>query len=435
MRKTAVVNIVALSQRVLGEHTPFLNRWMVGKSSSVIEPVFPALTCSAQSTYLTGTWPQQHGIVGNGWYVRDEDEVRLWRQSNKLVQSEKLWEIAKKRNPAFTCANLFWWYNMNTSVDIALTPRPQYRADGQKIPDCYSNPADLRDRLQRELGDFPLFHFWGPKADITSSRWIAEASLRILKWFQPTLLLVYLPHLDYSLQKFGPHDPISAKEIREIDRLCKGFFMQLEKSGREIIVLSEYGITAVSRAVHINRELRKRGLLRVRTENGRELLDPGMSDCFALADHQIAHIYINRPAKRAQIKSLLESLEGIAMVLDKEGKKKHHLDHPRCGELVCVASPEAWFTYYYWMEDKRAPDFATTVDIHRKPGYDPVEMFLDPKKKCLTARILFKLIKKRLGFRTLMDFIPLDASLIRGSHGQINVNHEDKTRLDRRKGQ
>lgn len=426
MKKNALINVVGLSKRLLGEHTPFLKKWSEEKQIATVEPVLPAVTCSVQTTYLTGKWPTDHGVVGNGWYFKDEQEVKLWRQSNKLVQAPSIWDQARQQNPDFTCANMFWWYNMYSSVDFSVTPRPQYRADGQKIPDCYSHPASLRDDLQEALGTFPLFDFWGPKTSIKSSQWIADASQLVFEKHEPDLLLVYLPHLDYVLQKFGHDEKHLSKDLREIDQVCEGLISWLEKQGVEVSVISEYGITNVEQPIHINRVLREMGLINVRVENGLELLDAGASKAFALADHQVAHVYLNDPTVKEQVKEKLATVPGIELVLDEKGKKDHHIDHERSGDLVLVADTNSWFTYYYWLDDQVAPDFARMVDIHKKPGYDPVEMFLDPKKKLIIPRIILKLLAKKMGFRTVMNVIPLDATLVKGSHGRVGLNDEDK---------
>lgn len=418
MNKTVVLNVVGLTPSLLG-HMPFLSRWAAQGQVVPIKPVLPAVTCSVQATYLTGQFPSQHGIVGNGWYFRDECEIKFWRQSNKLIQAPKLWDVARSLDPSFTCANLFWWYNMYSSVDYAVTPRPMYPADGRKLPDIYTQPGDLRSLLQSELGQFPLFNFWGPNTSILSTQWIAESAKWVEQHYSPTLTLVYLPHLDYCLQRFGANDNQVAKDLQEIDAVCGNLLQHYEDRGVQVIVLSEYGITPVSQPVHLNRMLRENGLLTVREELGRELLDAGASKAFAVADHQIAHVYVNDPTYIPKVRSLLEATEGVAQVLDREEKSAYHLDHPRTGELVAIANSDAWFTYYYWLDDSRAPDFARTVDIHRKPGYDPVELFLDPQIPFAKAKIGLTLLKKQLGFRYLMDVIPLDASLVRGSHGSI----------------
>lgn len=424
MNKTVVIDIVGLSANLIGEHTPFLSEYVKSRHITPIKPVLPAVTTTSQSCYVTGKWPSEHGIVANGWYDRDDAEMKFWKQSNKLVKADKIWDAAKRQDPSFTCSKMFWWYNMYSTADFSVTPRPQYHADGVKAPDCYAHPASLRDELQKELGQFPLFNFWGPNANIKSTKWIADASVWVDRKNDPTLTLIYLPHLDYCLQKFGPDFSKISKELNEIDQVVADLVRYYESKNTHIILLSEYGINPVHRPVHINRILREEGLISVRTERWYELLDAGASKAFAAADHQIAHIYINDPTVKAQVKKRLEQTEGIELVLDEEGKKAHHIDHERAGDLVAVAKPDSWFTYYYWFDDAKAPDYAHLVDIHRKPGYDPVEMFMDPQNPFIKLRAGYKLARKLLGFRYLMDVIPLDATLIKGSHGGISAPRE-----------
>ena len=425
MHKTIVLNVVGLSPGLLGASTPALSEWTRKGRMATIDAVTPAVTCTAQATYFTGVYPDVHGIVANGWYFSDECEVKFWRQSNKLVTAPKLWDRARDRDPAFTCANCFGWYNMYSSVDYSVTPRPMYPADGRKLPDIYTQPAALRDDLQARLGTFPLFDFWGPATSIRSSRWIADSAKFVDQYFNPTLSLVYLPHLDYNLQRLGPDDPAIAKDLAEIDAVCGDLLAHFEAQGTRIVVLSEYGITAVRRPIHLNRVLRERGLIAVREELGHELLDAGASTAFAVADHQIAHIYVNDATRIDEVRMLIEQTHGVERVLDEEGKKQLRLDHARSGDLVAIAEPDAWFTYYYWLDDARAPDFARTVDIHRKPGYDPVELFLDPALRMPKVKIGLNLVRKKLGFRYLMDVIPLDATLVKGSHGRPRNNAAD----------
>ncbi|MGI9549899.1 MAG: alkaline phosphatase family protein [Aurantibacter sp.] len=425
MHKTVVINVVGLTKRLIGEHTPFIKSFLDKGKLAVITPVIPAVTCSAQSTYLTGKYPSEHGIVGNGWYFKDECEVKFWRQSNKLVQSEKIWDKLKKKHPGFTCANMFWWYNMYSTVDYCVTPRPNYLADGRKIPDCYSYPASLRDTLQNELGTFPLFHFWGPKTSIKSSQWIANATIKTDNLYDPTLTLVYLPHLDYNLQRHGLDFKVISKDLNEIDALVKQMAEHYQKQDANIILLSEYGITNVENPIHLNRLLRAEGYIDIRMERGLELLDAGASKAFAVADHQIAHIYLNDPSLKSKVTELLEKVDGIEKVLSGEEIKMANLSHDRCGDLVVLADARSWFTYYFWTDDNKAPDFARMVDIHKKPGYDPVEMLTDPKDMFVIPKVIGKLIKKKLGFRTIMDIIPLNAKLVKGSHGRIPDDLDD----------
>lgn len=425
MKKTVVINVVGLTKRLIGEHTPFIQSFLDKGRSTYIKPMLPAVTCSAQSTYLTGKWPSEHGIVGNGWYFKEECEVKFWRQSNHLVQQPKIWDALKAKDASFTCANHFWWYNMYSTVDYSITPRPNYLADGRKIPDIYSQPAELRDTMQDSFGTFPLFEFWGPKTTINSSKWIANAAIRTDELHDPTLTLIYLPHLDYNLQRYGLDFNIISKDLLEIDKVVKQLVQHYEKSGANIILLSEYGITNVSRPIHLNRVLRTSGYLKVRVERGLELLDAGISDAFAVADHQIAHVYVKNKSDLANVKELIAKQKGVEQVLSGDEISAEHLQHERCGDLVVVADADSWFTYYFWLDDTKAPDYARMVDIHKKPGYDPVEMMTDPKDKLVMAKVIGKLIKKKLGFRTVMDIIPIDATLIKGSHGRIPEDTDD----------
>jgi predicted AlkP superfamily pyrophosphatase or phosphodiesterase len=415
VQKTVVINIVGLSPSLIGSDTPRIKAFCDAGKTAAIEPSLPAVTTSVQSSFLTGCWPDEHGIVGNGWYSREDAEVKFWKQSNALVQRPSLWEAARAEDSSFTVANLFWWYNMYSSADYSVTPRPMYPADGRKLPDVYAKPESLRHDLQRQLGTFPLFKFWGPATSIESTRWIADATILVDKAHDATLTLVYLPHLDYGLQKFAADSPQVRSDLREVDaevgKLVDHF------RGASVVLLSEYGIAPVDRPVHLNRVLRQKGLIAVRDEMGRELLDAGASRAFAVADHQVAHVYVNDARVMREVRTLLEATPGVAAVYAGEERKAIRLYHPRAGDLVALAEAGAWFTYYYWLDDAKAPDFARTVDIHRKPGYDPVEMFLDPKLPAPKAKIAWTLLKRKLGMRALLDVIGLDATVVRGSHG------------------
>jgi predicted AlkP superfamily pyrophosphatase or phosphodiesterase len=419
MQTLAVLNVVGLTPALLGKNTPNLTAWLQTGHLRRIRPMLPSVTCSVQATYLTGVPPSEHGIVANGWYFRDHDEIKFWRQSNRLVESRKLWDALREADPAFTCANLFWWYNMNSTVDFAATPRPVYRADGVKIPDILTRPMALRDTLREDLGPFPLFNFWGPNTSIRSSQWIADAARRVAELHNPTLSLVYLPHLDYNLQRMGPDHPDVETDLREIDAVCGDLIRFYEARGTRVVVLSEYGIEPVNQPVHLNRALRKAGFLQVRNEAGGEILIPGESRAFAVADHQIAHIYVRNPLDIPEVKSLLESVPGVAEVLQGERIREADLGHPRSGELIAIAAPGAWFTYYYWLDDALAPDFASAVDIHNKPGYDPAELHLNPDIRFPKLRILRRILQKKLGFRHILDVIPLNGGQVKGSHGRL----------------
>src|SRR6202142_4241060 len=454
MNRLAVINVVGLTESLIGEHTPRIAEFRKRGALAQIAPAFPAVTCTAQSNYLTGKLPSQHGIVGNGWFNRELAEVQFWKQSNHLVLQPKIWDSlrastpdAGARTPApFAAANCFWWFNMYSSVDYSLTPRPMYPADGRKVFDIYSWPYSIRSEIKHDLGEFPFFGFWGPaagrdtpqgKAD-AASRWIAESAKWIENKYAPTLNLIYLPHLDYNLQRHGPFfegragSPLPAdgahgvtrptnpkihRDLHEIDAIVGDLIDFFSKRGVQVVLLSEYGITNVDKPLHLNRLFRERGWLAVKDELGLEILDAGASKVFAVADHQVAHIYLNDASLEKSVREVLEKTSGAEKILGKAEKIAAGIDHPRAGDLIAVARENAWFTYYYWLDDARAPDYARTVDIHRKPGYDPLELFLDPKIPVVKLKIAWRLLQKKLGLRMLMDGITLDGTLVKSFLG------------------
>jgi predicted AlkP superfamily pyrophosphatase or phosphodiesterase len=463
MKRLAVINVVGLTEALIGEHTPRLAAFRARGALARIVPAFPAVTCAAQANYLTGQTPARHGIVGNGWYHRELAEVQFWKQSSHLVLAPRIWDALRARAARapgaapVTVANCFWWFNMYSSVDYALTPRPIYRADGGKIFDIYSWPYAIRTDIKKDLGEFPFFGFWGPAAGVKTpqgaadcaTRWIAESAKWIETRFSPTLNLIYLPHLDYNLQRHGACQVRSAEcgvrnadlrakpgnngvinpaiipDLRLVDDIAGGLIQFLEGRGVTVIVLSEYGIINVDTPVHLNRVFRERGWLTVKDELGREVLDAGASRVFAVADHQVAHVYLNDQSLARPVREVVENTPGVESVLGEAEKAAAGMAHARAGDLVAVAAENAWFTYYYWLDDARAPDFARTVDIHRKPGYDPVELFLDPRLSWPMLKIARRRLQKKLGFRMLMDVIPLDATLVRGSHGRRPAHKKD----------
>ena len=461
MNRLAVLNVVGLTEALIGEHTPRIAEFAKRGVLAQIAPAFPAVTCTAQSNYLTGKTPAEHGIVGNGWFNRELAEIQFWKQSNHIVTAPKIWETLRakseigNRKSEISTANCFWWFNMYSSVDQAVTPRPIYRADGGKIFDIYSWPYSIREEIKKDLGEFPFFGFWGPAAGVKTAqgpadgatRWIAESAKWIEHKFSPTLNLIYLPHLDYNLQRHGPFgvppsggagvpsrlkaelkteiNPAIIPDLRAIDTIVGDLLDFFGKRGVQVVLLSEYGITNVDTPVHLNRIFRQHGWLAVKDELGLEILDAGASKVFAVADHQVAHIYLNDLSLENSVRAVLEKTPGVETILGKTEKIAAGIDHFRAGDLIAVAAENAWFTYYYWLDDARAPDFARTVDIHRKPGYDPVELFLDPKIPLPKLKIIWRRLQKKLGFRMLMDVIPLDASLVKGSHGRKPVDKKD----------
>jgi predicted AlkP superfamily pyrophosphatase or phosphodiesterase len=419
MPRTAILNVVGLTPRLIGDFTPAISAYMQRMQSTVIKPVVPAVTCSAQATYVTGKMPCEHGVVANGWYDRDYAEHRFWKQPEQLVQSPKLWDMLRAADPDFTCAKVFWWYNMHSTADYTVTPRPLYLSDGSKVFDIHTQPMGMRESLKNDLGEFPFMHFWGPSSGIESSRWIAACARWIEEKHGPKLSLVYLPHLDYNLQRVGLRMELIQDDLRQIDEVVGDLIRFYEGRGMQVILLSEYGITDVEQPVHLNRVFRAQGWLSIKDELGRETLDLGGSKVFAIADHQVAHVYLNDPSLGDKVRQVLEATPGVQQVLGQVEKSFHRLDHERSGDFIVIADKRSWFTYYYWEDDARAPDFARCVDIHRKCGYDPAELFVDPSLRFPKGKLALRLLQKKLGFRYLMDVIPLDASLVRGSHGRV----------------
>jgi predicted AlkP superfamily pyrophosphatase or phosphodiesterase len=420
MRRVSVLNVVGLTQSVLRE-MPRLKAWSESREVQSFKPAFPAVTCTAQSSYLTGKSVGEHGIVGNGWYDREAAEVKFWKQSNLLVKGEKLWE-----NLGIKCAKMFWWYNMYSSAEFAATPRPLYPADGRKAFDIHTQPMAMREEIKADLGNFPFPSFWGPNAGIPSSKWIAESAKWIEKKEKPDLNLVYLPHLDYGLQKFGPGAPEMAAEYEAIDQVTCDLIEELEAAGVEVLVLSEYGISKVSKAIHLNRVFREKGWIQVKDELGLETLDCGGCQAFAVADHQVAHIYVNDSVIEKEVRRVVLATDGVEEIREGSDLWPEGIGRERGGDFVAVSEADAWFTYYFWDDDAKAPDYARCIDIHRKPGYDPVELFLDPEIKFPVAKIGGFLLKKKLGLRGLMDVIPLDANLVKGSHGRDQVPEDEQ---------
>jgi predicted AlkP superfamily pyrophosphatase or phosphodiesterase len=395
VNKVCVINVVGLTPKLLA-HAPQIQR--LGQHR-VWQPPIPAVTSTVQATLLTGVPPSQHGIVANGWYDRSTAEIRFWQQSNHLIEAPKLYD-------GIETAKMFWWFNQHSGVRWSCTPKPHYGCDGSKIFDIID---DTGCDLTQKLGPFPFFSFWGPRAGLPATEWIAKASAMVMERNRPELTLVYLPHLDYDFQRF--QNP-SLDRVREVDD-CAGLVIDAaHRIGATPIVISEYGLVPVKRPIAIQRVLRESGYLAIRNGPFGEMLIPGDSRAFAVVDHQVAHIVVQRPEDRNTVRDLLLGIEGVQDVVAPEAL---NLNHRRSGDWIALAEPDAWFSYYYWMDDALAPDFARTVDIHRKPGYDPAELFMTS-----SWRAMARLIQKKLGFRYRMDVIPLDAGLVGGSHGLHN---------------
>lgn len=439
-----LINAVGLTSRLL-PHAPRLSALAKAGWVRPLKEVVPAVTCTAQATFLTGRTPQEHGIVGNGWLCRDTGEIRFWQQSNRLLQAEPIYQTVKNqwaaRGKNFRCAKLFWWLNQGAAVDWSVTPKPFYGADGNKVFGIHGTPEGLTERLEQSLGAFPFHTFWGPMAGLPCTEWIARCGAEILQKERPDLTLVYLPHLDYDPQRFGPPGCDMPRLVRHLDDTAAPLLDAARAVGARVWVVSEYGHVQVNRAVFPNRTLRQAGLLAVRQGPFGENLDTFTSQAFAVCDHQVAHVYVNdemnlsgrafsRDAKRSAViepvRELIGSLPGVARVVAGEERAEIGLRHERAGDLVVLAERDAWFAYPFWLDDALAPDYARTVDIHRKPGFDPCELFFDPHLWWPRSRAFWRLLQKKLGFRTLFDVVPLDASLVQGSHGLPGLEPADR---------
>ncbi len=430
MPRTMVINVAGLSQPLIAE-IPSLKALASRGAGLGLEPVLPAVTCTMQATMTTGEPPGRHGIISNGLYFFDTAEVRFWEQSSHLVNAPRVWQHQVRiaecgvrnekrkpgapstphsalRTPHLRVAMLFWQQSLYGAADIVLTPKPIHGPGDSLVQDCYSRPGDLYARLAagqsalepgKPRGPFNLMHYWGPMAGIGSSRWIADASIAVWRDERPDLMLTYLPHLDYSGHRAGPDSEGHRAAARELEPLLSALIAAADAEGARTIVLSEYSFVPVRRAVALNRALREAGYPAIREVAGAEYLYPGDSRAFAMVDNQVAHIYLpntdDLEGDARKVKRLLAGLDGVAEVLDRPALAARGLDHVRSGDLVALAEPDAHFTYYWWLDDAKAPPLARTVDIHAKPGFDPAELLIDPAKRC----------------------IPLSADGIRGSHG------------------
>jgi predicted AlkP superfamily pyrophosphatase or phosphodiesterase len=410
------MDLPGLSKDLL-HHVPAesaLGKWMTGKAVSALNPSWPAVTCSVQATLTTGTPPSTHGIVANGipTFRSADDQAKVdasnfadyrrqisfWEQSNQFVQAPRFWQDSAGKS-RFKTALLFFQHCMpgfagtpKPSADIVLTPKPDHGPDGKLTSLCWSNPPELVPMVFKELGFFPLMNYWGPMAGIPASAWIARAAALIWKHYQPQLQLVYVPHLDYDLQRFGPDSPQAKQAVVDAANALDPLFAAVESDGAKIVVLSEYSISSVSRSIAPNRLLKAAALLKTRATPDGVLIDYDNSDAFAMVDHQVAHLFWKPGTSADAVRKVFAPEPGIQI-----NERANGLNHPRAGDLQLQASAGAWFDYRWWDADADEPGFASSVDIHRKPGYDPLELFLKPGTRTITK----------------------DATLIKGSHGSV----------------
>lgn len=395
-----VINVVGLEHRHLNSDlTPNISALAEKGESAKMEPVFPSVTCTVQASILSGRYPSEHGIIANGLYDRSSHSVSFWEQPSALVQRERVWDTLKNKSPGVKTAVLFWQNTMFVNSDIVITPRPLHMGDGSMIQWCYSKPAGYYEEISRTIGDFNLATYWGPMASHRSSEWIGKAAEYTLEKSRPNLMFVYIPHVDYSAQRFGPNSNQARDDLKKADSIVGDIVEKTSKLGTsdetEFMVISEYAFNDVSGAVPLNVKLREAGLLDIRTIGGKEYIDFELSRAFAMVDHQVAHIYI-KDGFADKTQKVLEDLPEVEKVLTKKEQKGLKIDNERSGELIAISTKDKWFSYYWWDEAQKAPPFAGTVDIHRKPGYDPLELFYDREK----------------------NSIPFDTNMIKGSHGR-----------------
>ncbi|MDZ4818497.1 MAG: alkaline phosphatase family protein [Planctomycetota bacterium] len=400
-----LLSVPGLRQQEL-EKMPHLAKLTATGDRTTLVPSFPAVTCPVQVNMTTGKHPRFHGVIANGYYWRDRQEVEMWTAWNDVIQSPQIWDILHQHNSEIRSAVWFPLLSKGCGADFICTPAPIHNPDGSESLWCYTRPTEMYGELRDALGHFPLQHFWGPMANIKSTAWIVDSAIHAAKEHRPNFFYIYLPHLDYAAQKYGPDSVQAQTALVDLDNTLGKLFSGLDQAygvAEDIalrplyIVASEYAIVPVDHVSYPNRVLREAGLLKVRTQDGGEVIDFQQSAAWALADHQLSHVFVKdrSPEVIAQVCELFKGHAGIAEVLSGVDRQRYELEHEHSGDVILISTPNSWQAYYYWLDDANAPAFARTVDIHRKPGYDPVEMHFDTATKS----------------------IPLDATLVKGSHG------------------
>ena len=381
------------------ENMPLTTAALNGHQSASLHHSFPAVTWPSQANMLTGETISSHGVIANGFYWRDRHEVEMWTAWNEVIERPQLWDVLKSRNPELKTAAWFPMLSKGCGADYVCMPAPIHKPDGSEEMWCYTKPQEFYGDLLSQLQHFPLHHFWGPLANIKSSQWIVDSAAAAFQKFGPDFAYIYIPHLDYQAQKFGPNSSEAAKSVEELDRLLAEFIGQIRDASADTawLIASEYVIQDVDHVIYPNRILREANLLSIQIDSEKEYLDFANTPAWALVDHQFSHLFVkdHDPQRIEQIKNLFSKTEGVADVLTRDTMREAGMEHTRCGDLIVVSESNSWQAYYWWNDDERAPEFARNVDIHRKPGYDPVEMFMDMSTRQ----------------------VPLDPSIIKGSHG------------------
>ena len=399
MSKVIFLSIPGLRQQDL-EAMPNLTALCDDGCQARLQHSFPCVTWPSQANMLTGKLPNEHGVIANGFYWREKHEVEMWTAWNEVIQAPQIWDVMRERNPNLKSAAWFPMLSKGCGADYVCMPAPIHKPDGSEDLWCYTKPQEFYGELLEKFEHFPLKHFWGPLANIKSTQWIADSAAAAADRFHPDFFYLYFPHLDYAAQKSGPDSQEAKTAVTELDELIKNFAEQIHNSYQDDLiwmVASEYTIVEVNHVSYPNRLLRENGMLQVKEIDGREHLDLENSTAWALVDHQLSHVFVNHPddVKIEKLKAVFESADGIEHVLSGSDRDQFAMDHERSGDIVLISSANSWQAYYWWLDDSKAPEFASNVDIHRKPGYDPIELHFDFATKS----------------------VPLDATLAKGSHG------------------
>ena len=369
---------------------------MAGLEFRPAASAFPAVTCTAQATFRTAADPREHGMTSNGFYSRALMKPAFWEQSAALVQGPRIWDGARARGE--TVGMYFWQQSLGERVDSVVSPAPIHKHGGGMIMRNYAQPSEMGDILDRKCGTFPLHRYWGPLASPKVGRAVLKNFFAMQEAHPVDHAFLYLPTLDYEAQRHGPDAPAADKALAEFRAQLERLADFASKQGGALTVCGDYEIGRVDRPPCFpNRTLRAAGLFNVRPIAGHAYPDFYTSRAFAMCDHEVAHVYVRWEEDVEPVAKLLAETDDYESV---EVRRDQDWAHASAGEILLLAKKGSWCAYPWWTDRREAPDWATHIDIHNKPGYDPCELFLDcsfPPKTCQ------------------------DWSRIKGSHGRRSV--------------